>query len=78
MVTLFMLHCVFSTTQHSPTCPDVHGALSMLINDSQSIIVGVAMILVLEWVTQGCLCVTDPMHSIYISRTLKPNALRLL
>ena len=38
--------------------------LSMLGHDSQSIIVGVAMILVLEWVTQDA-CVTVPMHSDY-------------
>ena len=47
-----MLQCVLSTTQHSSTCLTSMRELSMLGNDSQSIIVGVAMILVLEWVTQ--------------------------
>ena len=39
--------CVLHHTTFS-YLSDVHGALSMLSNDSQSIIVGVAMILVLE------------------------------
>ncbi len=49
---MHMLQRVFSTTQHSAISLKSMRELSMLSNDSQSIIVGVAMILVLEWVTQ--------------------------
>ena len=66
-----LVPCVVFVKQPSPA-----SLMSMKAKSSKTthsrIDFGVAMILVLEWVTQDFPCVTDPMHSIYISRTPNP------